>query len=110
MMRLVRSAVLVGFLFPLPRLGSSSLGDDQPKPEAPLADSKVDFARDIRPILEKNCFACHGAEKQKSGLRLDRKAQALAGGDSGKAIVPGKADDSPLVERIESDDPTLVMP
>ena len=52
----------------------------------------VDYARDIQPIFAANCYKCHGAEKQKSALRLDRKADALAGGESGeKAIVPGNA-------------------
>jgi mono/diheme cytochrome c family protein len=49
----------------------------------------IDYARDVKPIFAKHCISCHGAEKQKSGLRLDQKAAALAGGDSGKAIVPG---------------------
>jgi mono/diheme cytochrome c family protein len=82
-------------------LGSTAPAEDRPG---------VDFARDVRPILAKNCYSCHGPERRKSGLRLDRKADALAGGDSGKAIEPGKADDSALIERVTSDDPTMVMP
>jgi len=66
------------------------------------APSRVaaDFSRDIHPLLAKNCFSCHGQEKQKNGLRLDLKAAALAGGDSGKVIVPGKSAESKLVRMV----------
>ena len=43
------------------------------------ADDEVDFNRDVRPILSEFCFACHGPDKQESGLRLDQRAAALAG-------------------------------
>ena len=49
--------------------------------------AKVDFARDIQPIFIKRCFECHGPDKQKSDLRLDRKADALKGGKSGKPLL-----------------------
>src|SRR5688572_12378206 len=55
-----------------------------------------DFARLVRPIFASRCLACHGTKKQTSGLRLDEGPAALAGGDSGLAIVPGKASASPL--------------
>ena len=56
------------------------------------AAAAVDFARDVKPILEKRCFDCHGAEKQKGGLRLDVKAHALKGGEEhGAPIVHGKS-------------------
>ncbi len=76
----------------------------------PRAVEPIDFDRDVRPILAKNCLSCHGADKQKGGLRLDRKADALAGGDSGYAILPGKAKDSPMLHRIASKDATERMP
>jgi len=70
-----------------------------------------DFVHDIRPLLEKHCHACHAGEQAKSGLRLDLKAAAFAGGDGwGAAIVPGEADDSPLVQFARGDDPDLRMP
>ena len=52
------------------------------------AGPRVDFDQDVRPMLVKHCFACHGPSKQKGGLRFDRKSAALKGGDSGPAIVP----------------------
>ena len=73
----------------------------------------IDFSRDIQPILSDNCYHCHGpdASSRKSGLRLDRHAEALAGGKSGLAtIVPGKPEDSELIARIFSHDAEEVMP
>ena len=69
-----------------------------------------DFVRQIQPIFASRCLACHGPKKQTSGLRLDEGAAALAGGDSGAAIVPGRAATSPLMERVSSTDPSLRMP
>jgi mono/diheme cytochrome c family protein len=78
---------------------------------APAAEPKaVDFARDIRPILQARCAGCHGAKKQRGGLRLDRKDRALAGGDSGTVLIPGRAADSPLIRRVSSDDEAERMP
>jgi hypothetical protein len=72
-----------------------------------------DFAREVRPILSNRCFKCHGPdeEQREAGLRLDLREAATADLASGeRAIVPGHADSSELVARIESDDPDLVMP
>jgi hypothetical protein len=70
-----------------------------------------DFVHDIRPLLEKHCYACHAGEEAKSGLRLDLKAAAFKGGDGwGAAIVAGQADESPLVQFARGDDPDLRMP
>src|SRR6478752_1214020 len=65
-----------------------------------LADTKVDFAKQIQPIFEKSCIKCHVPEKQKGGLRLDQKAAALKGGKDAVAIVPGDAAKSDLYRRI----------
>ena len=76
------------------------------------ADELVSFNRDIRPILAKNCFACHGPDEgaREAGLRLDTAAGATAGRDGRRALVPGQPSDSELVARVESDDPDVVMP
>lgn len=59
------------------------------------------FTTVVRPALVKKCFSCHGAEKQKGGLRLDLRSAALAGGKSGQpAIRPGDALASPMAKRI----------
>ena len=73
----------------------------------------VNYARDVRPILSDNCFACHGPDdrKRKAGLRFDTKDGAFAKLEGGSfAVVPGKPDESELVDRISSDDPDLKMP
>ncbi len=72
------------------------------------AGDKLEYNRDVRPIFAENCFACHGADStaRKGDLRLDRRADAL----KSKAFVPGKPDDSELVERIFSDMKSRVMP
>ena len=75
------------------------------------AEDAVDFTRDIRPILEKRCFECHGEKKQKGGLRLDRKADILTGGDSSTTpFLAGKSADSDAIKRVLSDDDDEKMP
>jgi hypothetical protein len=58
------------------------------------------FEQNIRPLLAENCYSCHGDKKQKGGLRLDSLEAILKGGASGPAVVPGKPDESLLVEAI----------
>src|SRR5262245_22855157 len=76
----------------------------------PPVDRKVDFARDVRPLFVRHCYACHGPSKQKSNFRLNVKNDALAGGDYGKAILPGKSADSPLIKNVAGVDPDFIMP
>ncbi|MGQ0635941.1 MAG: PSD1 and planctomycete cytochrome C domain-containing protein [Planctomycetaceae bacterium] len=73
----------------------------------------IDFQRDVQPILTDHCSQCHGvdANERKSGLRLDIRASALKGGDSGTpAIVPGNLDESELVRRILATDDEIMPP
>lgn len=75
------------------------------------AAAPVDFVRDVRPILQKHCYACHGVEKQRSGLRLDVRSEAFKGGELyGESIIPGKAVDSPLVQFVRDENADLFMP
>lgn len=69
-------------------------------PEGKVPD-KVDYARDIKPIFDRSCTKCHGPEKRKSGLRLDRKRFALKGGETGPAIVPGDVEKSLVAKYIQ---------
>ncbi len=74
---------------------------------------RVNFNRDIRPILSDNCIQCHGPdEKQRHGkLRLDVREQTVVPAESGKtAIVPGKPSESELLRRVLSDDKDAHMP
>ena len=59
--------------------------------------SKMDFDREVRPILARHCFGCHGARRQEAGLRLDIRTR---GGESGPLVVPGRPDQSRLVRRL----------
>ena len=70
-----------------------------------------DFVKDVRPILERSCFGCHGPEKQKSGYRLDVRDVAMKGGESGeRAIVPHDAKASPLIRFVSGEDEDMLMP
>ena len=64
------------------------------------SEDKIDFAKDIQPILQKSCLECHGPEKPKGGLRLDSKEATLKGGKNGVVLVPGQADKSEIYRRI----------
>ena len=70
----------------------------------------VDYLREIKPVFEKRCFACHGALKQEGGLRLDTGALLRKGGDSGPAAEPGKPDASVLIKRVSDPDSATRMP
>ncbi len=105
MPRLLRSLCLALLVLGLASVASNAQ-DDLPPP----SEQTIDFARDIQPILVQRCVGCHGVEKQKSGLRLDRKADALAGGDSGAPFEPGKSAESLLIEKVSGLDPVGIMP
>lgn len=68
------------------------------------------FEGRIRPTLVNECYECHGAKKQKGGLRLDSRDGLLVGGDSGPAIVPGDAKRSLLIRSIRHETPDSSMP
>ena len=71
----------------------------------------VSFARDVKPLLARRCFACHGPNVSEGGLRLDRPDGAVAELDSGLfAIVPGSVDESALIERVAAEDEFMRMP
>src|SRR5437016_10733214 len=69
------------------------------RPQA-LAETKVDFTKDIQPILQQTCVKCHGPEKQKGKLRLDSKEAAFKGGKNGAVLTAGDAEKSELYRRI----------
>jgi len=78
--------------------------------QSSTSQKQVDFNRDILPILRASCFSCHGPDKQRGGLRLDRPKDALKGGVSGVALLPGKSGDSLLVKRITGqEEPRMPM-
>ena len=82
---------------------------------ATVADDKTGkaielFEKQVRPTLIDQCIRCHGAEKQRGGLRLDTREAWTKGGDSGPAIIPGDPDASVLLNAIRYENPELEMP
>lgn len=74
-------------------------------------ESKIDFVRDIQPILEFNCVSCHNADEAKGNLRFDEVAPFLKGGDAGHSFVKGKPDESLMIELVSlAEDDSDVMP
>ncbi len=73
---------------------------------------KLQFNRDVLPILGDRCYACHGPDEhsRESGLRLDQPMGALGTNQEGSVIVPRHPELSEFVRRIESDDPDEIMP
>ena len=68
--------------------------------QAPAQSPAIDFDRDIRPILAKNCYECHDARKQKAHLRLDSAAAVMKGSENGAIVIPGNGEKSPIVRRL----------
>ncbi|HRI16203.1 MAG TPA: c-type cytochrome [Verrucomicrobiota bacterium] len=77
-------------------------------PAAPKAG--VTFEKDIKPIFEKSCVKCHGAEKQKGKLRLDSLEATLKGGENGEGIIKGDSAKSGLIHAIARLDEDTAMP
>ncbi len=89
-------------LFTLIVLGAEhSRAQDDPEP-IPIAttsrEQPVDFAKEIYPLLKKNCIACHNSSKAKAQLNLESPKSILKGGSDGPAIVPGKPEESFLLQ------------
>ena len=70
------------------------------------AADPVDYRKDVKPVLQERCYACHGALAQKAKMRVDSGANLLKAG----VIVPGKPGESELVRRVASDDEEQRMP
>ncbi len=64
------------------------------------AEDAEAFEKEIRPLLIENCGKCHGAEKQKAGLRVDSRKALVEGGESGPALVPGRPGESLLIDAV----------
>lgn len=77
------------------------------------SQNNVDYQRDIAPLLAEHCSHCHGVDEasRQGGLRLDKREDALRGGDSGaRAIALDDVDNSEILKRVLSNDPDIVMP
>jgi ankyrin repeat protein len=92
MYRLLAAVLVSAFLF------SASYSAQQTAPP-PAKPPTVNFARDVRPILEQHCYECHGPDKQMNGFRLDRRRDAMRGGTTA-VIGPGSSKSSRLYLRL----------
>lgn len=79
---------------------ASAVDVDTSKLPPPSDKKDLTFEKDIKPLFEKSCVDCHGAEKPKGKLRLDTLAGTLKGGVDGKVLESGKSADSFLVANI----------
>jgi len=79
------------------------------KVSAPPSD-KVDFVKDVAPMIQATCFKCHGGEKVKGKFKLNTKKDAFEGGESGKAINPGKPAISKFYTSLVDPDEDVLMP
>src|SRR5712672_161167 len=68
--------------------------------EEPTPEQIEFFEKRIRPLIVMNCSECHGEGRAKGGLRLTSGETLRRGGDSGEAIMPGKPDESLLIEAV----------
>jgi mono/diheme cytochrome c family protein len=100
-MNFLRNHRRVGTMF---LLVAVSLGlADQPS----RAAEEEFFPKQIAPILEQHCLRCHGKKSQRGGLSLATTSDALAGGDSGPVLIPGKPDESHLLALVSGDKPKM---
>lgn len=76
----------------------------------PPAQVKIDFSRDIKPILTNNCYRCHSGDKPKSHFLLTSRESALKGGSEGVDILPGQSAKSPLIHYVARLVPDMEMP
>jgi hypothetical protein len=77
----------------------------------PKKVQKVDFAKQIKPLLERSCVACHSGDKPRGHFRVDGRDALLKGGASGAAaIVPGHSEKSPLITYVSGQVPESEMP
>jgi mono/diheme cytochrome c family protein len=73
-------------------------------------EAAVDYLRDVKPILAKNCFKCHGPDKQQAKLRLDTAAFMRKGGKTGPAVVAGQSEESRLIDAVTGTGGAVAMP
>jgi ankyrin repeat protein len=82
-----------------------------PQARMPKDVQKIDFAQQIKPLLERSCLACHSGEKPRGPFRVDSRSAILTGGASGEAaIVPGHSEMSPLIDHVSGKVPESEMP
>src|SRR5439155_24057885 len=79
-------------------------------PASVYAEDRVDYLREIKPVLKERCYSCHGALQQKAKLRLDTAKLIRQGGRHGPAIKPGDPEGSLLLEKVCDPEEAKRMP
>ena len=103
----MRKLLLISVLGPL----AAACGANVDVSKLPPAITRpVDFARDVQPIFEANCWNCHGPKRTEAGFRLDQREAALKGGERGGDIIPGKSAESLLIHAVAHVHDELKMP
>jgi ankyrin repeat protein len=94
-----------------PAAGKPAAAQPKPPVQARKEVRKVDFTRQIKPLLERSCAACHSGEKPRGLFRVDGRGALLKGGASGEAaLVPGHSEKSPLIDYVSDKVPESEMP
>jgi ankyrin repeat protein len=94
-----------------PAPGERAAAPPPPPVPMPKPVRKVDFARQVKPLLERSCAGCHGGTKPRGGFRVDGRDALLQGGASGApAVVPGHSERSPLIDYVSGKVPESEMP
>lgn len=81
-----------------------------PREMPPAATRPIDFAKDIKPLLERSCIECHANGKRKGGFSMDHLHSFQAGGETGPAVILGKSAESLLIKLVLSNDADERMP
>jgi hypothetical protein len=97
------SSLIVGLL--LGSAAAASAAEPLPGSVPP-----VDFRREVLPILQLHCAECHAFGNQEGGFRISSRAELLAGGDEGPAVVPGDSQSSRIIRLVAGQDGDLRMP
>jgi hypothetical protein len=88
------------FRLPVLALVLTALGAGTAAADQPTAEQAEFFEKEVRPLLAERCFDCHGGKKVRGGLKLTSRAAILRGGDTRPAAVPGKPDESLLIQAV----------
>ena len=91
--------------------GKPAVAQQTPPARMPRDERKIDFAQQIKPLLERSCAGCHSGEKPRGLFRIDGRDAILKGVASGEAaIVPGHSEKSPLIDYVSGNVPDSEMP
>ena len=109
-MKDLRGALILCMVLASLRTASAKMTPEQIQSLPPAASRKINFAEDIKPIIDASCLRCHGRGRAKGGFQLDTRETVLQGGDSGPVVALGRSEDSLLIELVSGVNHDNVMP